>query len=140
MRFEPCNARNADCIFQIAVFLAALDTVSCLHGVYDSMTYAWIDNCYNGCSHHHSPSSLVTGRLHMDRIRIPSSCRIIDANMGQIQRYMGPETHHIGRQCFVLCWISHSGFEYQYSNAARRKSCTRHRWWRLDNPGQHLHQ
>ena len=31
-RLEPYAAHNADCIFQIAVFLAALDTVSCLVG------------------------------------------------------------------------------------------------------------
>ena len=35
MRPEPYAAHNADCIFQIAVFLAALDTVSCLVGMLD---------------------------------------------------------------------------------------------------------
>ena len=76
----------------------------------------------------------------MDRICIPSTCRIIYTDMGQIQRYLGPETHSVGRQCCVFRWVPHSGLEYQYPDVASGKSYTRHRWRRLDYLGQYLHQ
>lgn len=76
----------------------------------------------------------------MDRICISFSSSSSYTYMGKIERYLGKETHHIGRECSILRRIPNSCFEYQYPDVARRKSPTGNWWRRIDHLSQYLHQ
>ena len=75
----------------------------------------------------------------MDWISLPVSSSRIHTNMGEIQRYLGPQAYHTVGQYHLLCGIPDSGFEYQYQDVDCCESYSRNWWWWFDHLSQHLY-
>jgi hypothetical protein len=91
-------------------------------------------------TYNNRPFRSLTSRLYMDWISLPSGSSSINANMGEIQRYLGSKAHHIIGQYRFFCWIFDSCSEYQYQDVDCCESYSRNRRWWLDHIGQYLHQ